>query len=199
MTAIVVITVVPVGSASAATPPPTPHPYKVQTPYGFAITRNGPGTEFTKVGELNNNQPIDVTCQSTGSAFKGDQIWDHLAHNTWITDRYVSTPAVNQFTPNIPRCETPPGLCRGPHDPENANCDGAPSTPVAPSPPSEPPRWSGPLPGYSPDAPSGPGDWGPYCIPSWAPIRHGDDPVVPWWQPFCGAPCDAVIGAGPLR
>jgi hypothetical protein len=67
--------------------------------------RSGPGTGYSRVGQLANGTPIDIQCQvRSDSSIGGSTIWDFLSDGRWVTDYYVSTPNYNNFSPPIPQC-----------------------------------------------------------------------------------------------
>ncbi len=67
--------------------------------------RSGPGTDYPVVGDVADHAAVRVSCQlRTGSAVGGSHIWDRLDDGTWVTDYFVDTPAVDDFTAGIPEC-----------------------------------------------------------------------------------------------
>lgn len=94
------------GSGRSASGQPTPPVvYKVDgQPLGIH-ERSGPGTDYPVVGGLADHAAVRVSCQlRTGSAVGGSHIWDRLDDGTWVTDYFVDTPAVDDFTAGIPEC-----------------------------------------------------------------------------------------------
>ena len=72
-----------------------------------------PTVSSTVVGVLADGTPLDIACQTRGdnvTAPNGVQssVWDQLTNSYFISDLWVTTPNVNQFTPGIPQCGSPP-------------------------------------------------------------------------------------------
>ena len=67
--------------------------------------RNGPGTNYRRLGWIKGGSPIEIACQQRGMKIRGTSIWNRLTDGGWITDYYVSTPVFNDFSPGIPRCD----------------------------------------------------------------------------------------------
>ena len=58
--------------------------------------RSGPGTSYSRVGQLGGNAPVTIVCQEpNGEAITGPygatRIWNKLSSGKWITDAYVYT------------------------------------------------------------------------------------------------------------
>jgi hypothetical protein len=119
------IPVAPTMPSAPATSPDNPQPGPVApTEFHYSVygtcadgacglrMRNGPGyTNFAQVGRLSDGDPVAITCQTTGetvgpSAATGNSsaIWDRLSNGAYVSDLYVTTPAIGQFTPGIPTC-----------------------------------------------------------------------------------------------
>jgi LasA protease len=72
--------------------------------------RAGPGySNYAQTGQLHEGDPVDVVCQTRGetvsqSGWGTSSVWDRLTNASWVTDLYVDTPNINQFSPPIPQC-----------------------------------------------------------------------------------------------
>jgi surface antigen len=69
--------------------------------------RSGPSTSAPIIGSLPYHSGVFIACQTTGSAVNGSVIWDHLTNGAYVSDWYVSTPAVGAFSAGLARCGTP--------------------------------------------------------------------------------------------
>ena len=60
------------------------------------------------VGRLREGEVADITCQTRGEPVpmegRVSTIWDKLVNGNFVTDFYIDTPGINQFTLAIPRC-----------------------------------------------------------------------------------------------
>ncbi len=76
---------------------------------------SGPGDDFPVVGDLANNEPIEIACQASGETRTNtlgisSDVWDKLATGGYVSDLYVDTPGErltpteSGFTDTIPRC-----------------------------------------------------------------------------------------------
>ena len=71
--------------------------------------RTGPGyTNYARVTLIPEGGEVDVVCQAWGetvsNGYYSSAVWDKLANGTWVTDFYVDTPNIGQFSPPIPAC-----------------------------------------------------------------------------------------------
>jgi hypothetical protein len=74
--------------------------------------RSGPGySGFPQIGRLSDGDGIAIVCQTTGETVgpspttgNSSAIWDRLSSGGYVSDLYVTTPAIGQFTPGIPSC-----------------------------------------------------------------------------------------------
>ena len=105
----------PVGTSS----PPTFeyqvfHTCRSQQPCGLNI-RSGPGTSYEVLGQLQNNQTVQIVCQTAGQLetnAKGvsTYVWDQLLQGGYVSDLYIDTPgspistSSSGYTDGIPRC-----------------------------------------------------------------------------------------------
>jgi surface antigen/uncharacterized protein YraI len=107
-----------------APPPPPPPCASVQsagykTPCGYVAgayhvygtgseglyEHSGPGTSFSSVGLLANNTAIDIACQIiTSSSVHGSPVWDLLTTSVWVSDYYVNTPVVGNYSAGLSTC-----------------------------------------------------------------------------------------------
>ncbi|KAK4211183.1 CHAP-domain-containing protein [Rhypophila decipiens] len=53
--------------------------------------RSGPGTSFSVKQTYARGKDISITCQTTGTAVKGNNIWDKTPDNCYVADYYVKT------------------------------------------------------------------------------------------------------------
>jgi LasA protease len=86
---------------------------KTTIPTGYVTLANvtiesGPGTTYSTVGSLPNGSSVAIACQLKGGPVNGSSVWDEIDPGKYISDSYVSTPVVNEFTPGIPQCSTGP-------------------------------------------------------------------------------------------
>ncbi len=71
---------------------------------------SGPGTSsFRAEGAVYEGQEVRVACQARGELMlgpsgRGSPIWDRLASGAFISDLYLNTPAVGQFSSALPHC-----------------------------------------------------------------------------------------------
>lgn len=76
-------------------------------------TWSGPGTtRFKRVDVVSEHQQLDIACQTIGESVTGanrrsSAIWDRLTDGSFISDFYVDTPNINEFSPPLPRCSEP--------------------------------------------------------------------------------------------
>lgn len=69
----------------------------------------GPHTTDPTTTTLAHQAAITIRCQTSGELVKpgsdkGSVVWDRLADGGYVSDYYVDTPVVDDFSPNIPRC-----------------------------------------------------------------------------------------------
>jgi hypothetical protein len=99
-------------------PPPPPPTYRyfvtdtcADGSCGLKI-EDGPGyANHTQIGTKYDGDPVDIVCQDRGelvgpSPSNGSvsDIWDRLDSGGWVSDLYVTTPVVGDFSPPIPHC-----------------------------------------------------------------------------------------------
>lgn len=76
---------------------------------GLAVW-SGPGAgSFRAVGAVYEGQHATVACQTRGqtmsaSSGRTSAIWDRLANGGFVSDLYLNTPNVGEFSPPLPRC-----------------------------------------------------------------------------------------------
>jgi surface antigen len=90
--------------------------------------RSGPSSSDSVVGSLPFHSSINIACQTTGSDVNGSSIWDQLSGGQYVSDYFVNTPNVNDWSPPIPQCSAPPTPSQGTVPP-------APSQGATPPPP----------------------------------------------------------------
>lgn len=112
----VVVTVSPTPS----TGPPAVFAYKVfhscraGSTCGLAV-RSGPGLNYQITGSLQNNQPVEIICQTAGQLSTNSQgvssyVWDELLQGGYVSDLYIDTqgarisPTMSGFSAGVPRC-----------------------------------------------------------------------------------------------
>jgi hypothetical protein len=72
--------------------------------------RTGPGYDnYPEVGFLTENTSVEIVCQTWGELVtpthgSPSRIWDKLPSGHYVSDDYISTPDVNEFTPGIGVC-----------------------------------------------------------------------------------------------
>jgi hypothetical protein len=72
---------------------------------------SGPGTSaYRAEGAAYEGQEVRVACQAEGQLVLGPSgvasaIWDRLASGAFVSDLYLNTPAVGQFSSALPRCK----------------------------------------------------------------------------------------------
>ncbi len=73
--------------------------------------RTGPGYDnYPEVGSLlTENTSVEIVCQTWGELVtpthgSPSRIWDKLPNSHYVSDDYISTPGVNEFTPGIGVC-----------------------------------------------------------------------------------------------
>jgi cell wall-associated NlpC family hydrolase len=60
--------------------------------------RSGPGTSHAVVKTYKKSQDVKVTCQTTGTAVSGNNIWDKTSDNCYVADYYVKTGSSSYVT-----------------------------------------------------------------------------------------------------
>jgi uncharacterized protein YraI/surface antigen len=117
----------PPGSSSSpppttTTPPPTTTgPYIAPagaTPQAHQVygtgndglyERTGPGTTYPDQGWLPNGATVEITCQiKTASTVMGSGMWDLLTSGYFVSDYYMNTSVVGNYSPGLAHC-VPPG------------------------------------------------------------------------------------------
>jgi uncharacterized protein YraI len=110
-------TPVPTPPPPAACKPLTSDTYEVLCPWtvktyhvvgsgGSGIAeRTGPGTQFATATRLAAGAAAPIACQiKNSSVVETSSVWDLLTNGLWVSDYYITTPVVNQYTPGISRC-----------------------------------------------------------------------------------------------
>lgn len=73
------------------------------------MVRSGPGTGYGVVGQLNEGDYVDVSCQSDGTVVEGNEVWDYLpALGGYASDHYLYTPGHNGRHPDLSECDDAP-------------------------------------------------------------------------------------------
>lgn len=81
----------------------------------FVNEREAPTENSAKISELKEGQGVDIICQERGQKIAApdgtpSSMWDEIkapagpGHVAYISDLFVDTPAINQFSANIPHC-----------------------------------------------------------------------------------------------
>lgn len=109
-------------AATPTAPPPSPAPSGASFAHAVQYTcldgqcgltvRSGPGySAFAALSTLNDGDTVQIVCQSMGEAVGPSPstgavsaVWDRLDSGGWISDLYVNTPNIGQFSPPIPVC-----------------------------------------------------------------------------------------------
>ncbi len=86
-------------TASAAT-------YQVSGTGGLGLTaRSAPSTGASAVTGYPEGASLDITCQTSGSVVNGATwVWDRLSTGAYVSDYYVDTPTLDDFSINLPNC-----------------------------------------------------------------------------------------------
>jgi len=90
----------------------TPQPFRV---YGTCAAgscglneRQQPTPTARKLGRLEDGETVGVICQTDGAPLKANgrtsDIWDQLSNASYVSDLFVSTAKVDQFSPGLARC-----------------------------------------------------------------------------------------------
>lgn len=72
---------------------------------------SGPGTSsFRRVGAAYEGQEVGVACQAigqmmTGASGRPSAIWDQLVSGAFVSDLYLNTPNVGEYSPPLPHCQ----------------------------------------------------------------------------------------------
>jgi hypothetical protein len=71
--------------------------------------RTGPGYAYPILGTKPEGAEVDIVCQTRGDRVYGtiggsSSVWDRLTNSYYVSDLFVSTPQVDQFSPPIPNC-----------------------------------------------------------------------------------------------
>jgi uncharacterized protein YraI len=67
--------------------------------------RSGPGTQFPTTTRLPSGSAAPIACQiKNSSVVETSSVWDLLANGEWVSDYYINTPVVNEYTTGIPVC-----------------------------------------------------------------------------------------------
>lgn len=69
--------------------------------------RSAPSTSASIVGSLSYGSAVDITCQTSGSLVYASTVWDQLTNGRYVSDYFMSTPGIDGFSSNIPRCGSP--------------------------------------------------------------------------------------------
>jgi surface antigen/uncharacterized protein YraI len=91
--------------APAPAPPPGSGQYQVSNAPGGLFLRDGPTTDSAVVGSLPNGASVTIVCQTkSGSFVNSSDVWDLLSNNAWVSDYYINTPVVGDFSPGLSQC-----------------------------------------------------------------------------------------------
>lgn len=67
--------------------------------------RSAPSTSATVVGHYAEGASVNVSCQTNGSVVNGATwVWDRLSDGSYVSDFYLTTPTVDNFSINLPNC-----------------------------------------------------------------------------------------------
>lgn len=71
--------------------------------------RTGPGySGYPAVGSLPEGGEADVLCQAMGetisNGYAASAVWDKLTNGDWVSDFYLNTPNIGNWSPPIPQC-----------------------------------------------------------------------------------------------
>jgi hypothetical protein len=106
--ATILIIATAIAGPAAASAYPT---YYVKGTEGLGLyERTGPGySDYAAVRLLGEGTPVEIMCQTWGELVTPKQgsasrIWDMLPNGNYVSDDYISTPAVDEFTAGIGVC-----------------------------------------------------------------------------------------------
>ena len=86
------------GPASAAT-------YQVSGTAGSLTARSAPSTSASAVTTYAEGASLNITCQINGTLVNGaSYVWDRLSTGTYVSDYYVNTPTIDNFSIVLPNC-----------------------------------------------------------------------------------------------
>lgn len=95
----------PSSGAVTVSPPSGPNTFQVYGTGGDTLNiRSGPGRQYAVVGSLPDGQAVAITCQTRGGVVMGSSVWDEIGPGEFVSDWYIDTPVVNEFTPGLPHC-----------------------------------------------------------------------------------------------
>ena len=70
--------------------------------------RTAPSLEAPVVGAVLEGSVVEVVCQARGDTVSNGRarsnVWNRLSDGTWVSDFYVDTPRVGEFSDPIPQC-----------------------------------------------------------------------------------------------
>ncbi len=91
-------------SAQAAT-------YSVVGTGGTLHVRTAPQLAAPIVASLRDGTPMNIVCQTRGDHVAGSTMWDRIDQPVtgYVADWYTTTPVVNNPSPGLPTCGSPPG------------------------------------------------------------------------------------------
>jgi uncharacterized protein YraI len=113
--------------AHAINMPSSPFQYNI---YGTVSPGEyaAPSATSKQVGVLPIGNEVDLRCQEAGSVVKGSAVWDQLTNGEWVSDYFVDTPNIGDFSYPIPICITPKYLIDAVHNTGSVVVRGGPST-----------------------------------------------------------------------
>jgi hypothetical protein len=70
--------------------------------------RSAPSLDSNVVGAVLEGSTLQIECQARGDTVSNgharSNVWNRLSDGTWVSDFYVDTPRVGEFSNGIPRC-----------------------------------------------------------------------------------------------
>jgi hypothetical protein len=113
--------------AHAINMPSSPFQYNI---YGTVSPGEyaAPSATSKQVGVLPIGNEVDLRCQEAGSVVKGSAVWDQLTNGEWVSDYFVDTPNIGDFSYPIPICITSKYLIDAVHNTGSVVVRGGPST-----------------------------------------------------------------------
>lgn len=64
--------------------------------------RSGPGTSYSIKKTFKKGANVKITCQTTGTNIKGNNIWDKVSEGCYVSDYYVKTGSSGFVTKKCP-------------------------------------------------------------------------------------------------
>jgi surface antigen len=95
------------GDGPPSPPPPEvgPQTHHVYGTSGLGLkVRSAPSRGASEVGHLPEGAEVTVECQTRGERVEESDVWDQIGPGQFVSDWYIDTPAVGEFSPGLPLC-----------------------------------------------------------------------------------------------